>query len=328
MRLLCVNFTTQTMDTEETRTERNPWSMTIGALLGILVLLAYLFIGARNETLDTQKLLTAKVEQFATTQTRLDSISRVLDTKIAQVRRLGGNVAKLQRIKWQLENDKKRLMSDLNFSVQQYNLKITDYQNVLAQNETYLRKLSKDNSALLSRTRALEEEKETILSENIGLLTEKEELKQRVAAYSRQNTDLQQKVALASAPKAINVEVAAVAANGKIRRGGTYKASRINQLAVSFILLSNPIATKGERNVYVRILDSNGAVLSESGIGGVLWFDDHEIGYSFRQTVPFENNDQPVDMRYRWQPTYKPGNYTIELYAESLKIGEGQFTVK
>jgi hypothetical protein len=88
------------------------------------------------------------------------------------------------------------------------------------------------------------------------------------------------------------------------------------------------VATRNNKDIYLRILDTNGAVISESGIGGVMWFEGRELGYSARQSVPFENNDQRVDMVYRRDATYKPGDYTVELYAEGFKIGDGRFEVK
>ena len=88
----------------------------IGVLVGVLALLGYLFMGARNESLELQKSLTSKVEQLSSTQIKLDSISKSLDQKIAEVQSLGGNVAELEAVKAQLENDKKKLKSD--FSLQ------------------------------------------------------------------------------------------------------------------------------------------------------------------------------------------------------------------
>ncbi|QDK83208.1 hypothetical protein EXU85_33245 [Spirosoma sp. KCTC 42546] len=316
------------MESEATSNQQGALNMTIGALAGILALLAYLFIGSRNETLEVQKLLTSKVEQFASTQVKLDSISTVLDAKISEVRRLGGNLTELERIKRQLENDKKKLKYDLTFSIQKYSLKIRDYTNFLKLHESDIHKLKVENGSLLSRTRALEEEKESILSENEGLKNEKAALAKTVIDYSVQNANLQNQVTLASAMKAINVEVTALADNGKERRGGTYKASRIDRLKITFIMPSNPVAETTNKDIYLRILDSNGAVVSENGIGGVMLFNGHELGYSARQTVPFENNDQRVDLFFRRDISYKPGTYTVELYAEGFRIGDSRFDVK
>jgi len=302
--------------------------MAIAALVGVTTLLAYLFMDSRNEALEVQKLLAVKVEQFASTQQKLDSISTVLDQKLVEVRRLGGNVAALEQIKWQLENDRRKLKSDLTFSIQQYNLKIKDYRNFLAQSESDLQKLRDENGLLRNRTRALEEEKQNVLSENEGLKTERAALTQTLADYSLQNAELKNQVTIASAMKAVNVQVIALAANGKERRGGSYKASRIDRLKVSFIMPANPVAVKNDKDIYIRILDANGAVVSESGVGGVIPFEGREIGYTIRQTVPFENNDQEVNILFRKESAYKPGVYTVEIYAEGFRIGDGRFDVK
>lgn len=314
------------MEIETVSHKQSVLNMTIGALVGVLALLAYLFVGSRNETLEVQKLLTTKVEQFAVTQQKLDSISSVLDNKIIEVRKLGGSVSELERIKRQLENDKKKLKYDLSFSIQQYNLKINDYKAFLAQNDVNLRQLKTENGSLLNRARALEEEKQTILTENEGLKHEKAALTQTVDDYSLQNAELKNKVSLASAMKAVNVDVYALAANGKERRGGIYKASRIDRLKITFIMPSNPVAAKNNKEIYVRILDVNGAVVGENG--GVIWAEGHEIGYSTRQTVFFENSDQQVDILFRRDAPYKPGAYTVELYAEGFRMGSGHFDVK
>ncbi|CCG98355.1 hypothetical protein FAES_0342 [Fibrella aestuarina BUZ 2] len=316
------------METDETTGKQGVVKMTIGALVGVVALLAYLFMGSRNETLEVQKLLTTKVEQFATTQLKLDSISTVLDTKIVEVRQLGGSVVELERIKRQLENDKKKLKSDLSFSMQQYDLKIRDYQAFLANNEVDIRKLKTENGSLRNRAQVLEQERQTILTENAGLKTEKAILAQTVVDYSEQNEDLRNKVSLASALKALNIEINALAANGRERQGGTYKASRIDRLHITFMLPSNPVAQRNNKDIYLRILDANGAVVSESGFGGTTWLDGREIGYSFRQTVPYENNDQQVNMYFRRDAPYAPGTYAVELYAEGFKIGDSRFIVK
>ncbi|GAA4404632.1 hypothetical protein GCM10023187_22250 [Nibrella viscosa] len=303
-------------------------NMTIGALIGVVALLGYLFIGSRNETLEVQKLLTTKVEQLAATQVSLDSLSIVLDQKMAEVRQLGGNVTRLEQIRRQLETDKQKLKYDLDFSVLRYRHKISEYRDFLTQNEVDIRQLRRENGSLLSRARTLEQEKQLILNENEGLRQEKEALSKTVVAYSRQNADLTSKVTLASAMKAVNVEVLAVAGNGKERSGGSYKASRIDRLKIAFVIPANPLAVKNTKDIYVRILDPNGAVVSDNGIGGITWYEGREIGYSTRQAVPFENNDQRIDILFWKDSPYKSGSYTVELYAEGFQIGNGRFDVK
>ncbi|WP_234734368.1 hypothetical protein [Tellurirhabdus bombi] len=313
---------------QSTSSNQDIVKVTIGVLVGVLSLLSYLFLGSRNETIELQKSLTTKVEELSSTQTKLDSISKVLDEKIIEVRQLGGSIAELENIKSQLERDKERFKYDFDFSVKKYENKIKDYENFLVSKTEDIRKIKEENGSLLSKARLLEEEKKIAINEITDLKSEKEALRKTVADYTVQNDDLKYKVTLASAMKAINIQTAALSSKGKERSGGSYKASRIDRLKISFIMPSNPVAYKNNKDIYVRILDPNGSVLSENGVGGTLYFNGDEIGYSARQPVYFENNDQKVDVIYRRNLDYKPGKYTIELYTEGFNIGNGSFEVK
>jgi predicted nuclease with TOPRIM domain len=302
--------------------------VSFGVLIGILALLGYLFMGARNDTFELQKSLTEKVEQLSATQIKLDSISKVLDEKIAKINKLGGNIVELKRIKAQLENDKKLLKSDLNFSVQKYNTKIKDYENFLTVKDREFNNLKEENTQLKARTELLEQEKIEVLTENSNLKSDKETLSQTVAEYSAENYNLQRQVTLASSMKAINVQIAALSSSGKAREGNAFKSSRINRLRISFIMPSNPIAVKNRKDIYVRLLDANGGVVSDNANGGVLEYEGSELGYTIRQGVVFENNDQKVDIIYAQTAPYAPGKYEIEIYCEGFKIGKGGFEVK
>lgn len=303
----------------------------IGVMAGVLALLGYLFMGARNETLELQKSLTSKVEQLSSTQIKLDSISKSLDEKILEVQSLGGSVAELEAVKAQLENDKKKLKTDLSFSVQKYESKIKDYETFLAAKDDDIRKLKEENGVLVTKNQTLETEKQQVIVENAALKTEKEELSttltKTVDDFTTKNNDLKRQVTLASAMKAINVQVTALSSKGKERDGGEYKAKRIDQLKVSFIMPSNPVAAQNNKDIYVRVLDANGAVV-ENGNGGIVQADGKEIGYSFKQSVPFENNDQRVDLISGKGASYTKGKYSVELYSEGFKIGKGAFEVK
>jgi hypothetical protein len=319
----------------ESNSNQGIFKIATGVLIGVVALISYLFIGARDETFELQKALTTKVEELSSTQIKLDSISRALDNKIVEIQQLGGNVKELQAVKAQLEADKKRLKSDFNFSIEKYDVKIKEYENFLVVKDDDIRKLKEDNGTLLARTKTLEEEKQQVITENTGLKTEKESLKtekegltQTVISYTAQNDELKRKVTLATAMKAVNVQVAALARNGKIREGGLYKSSKIENLKISFIMPSNPVAEKNSKDIFVRIFDKDGAVVSEDAKAGTLQFDGKEIGYSVKQSVPFENNDQKVEITYAKGSVYKAGKYNVELYSEGFKIGSGAFEVK
>lgn len=296
-------------------------------LLGALGLLGYLYYGAQTENADLQKLLTGKVDELSNTKVKLDSISRALDAKIAEVQSLGGSIEELEKIKAQLENDKKKLRSDANFSVKKYDDKIKGYETFLAEKEVELQKLREENGILTTQNQTLQTEKQTVLAENTGLKSSRDSLKTTLIEATTTNEDLKQKINVGSALKAVKVDVSALSSRGK-ERSGEVKNRKIDQLKVSFILPSNPLTATNNKEIFLRLMDPDGGVINDMNKGGVLKFNNQEIGYSLKQSVLYTNNDQPVEMFFKKDLALKSGKYTAELYSEGFKIGNGSFLVK
>lgn len=312
---------------ENKNNKQGLFKITSGIMIGVVALLGYLFMGARNETFQLQKSLTTKVEELSSTQIKLDSIIHTLDTKMAEIIQLGGSITELQTIRKKVEDDKVQLRSDLSFSVKKYNFKIKEYEKFITLKDKDISKLKEEYEQLLAQNEALRLERQEMLDENTGLKFEKETLRSTVAEYSAQNEDLRRKVNLAAAMKAVNVQVAALSSKGRERDGGAYRASRIYRLKISFMLLSNPLAARNNKDIYVRILDSNGSIVSDTARHGTFWFEGRELGYSTHQIVLFENNDQKVEIIYGKGNSYQAGKYSVELYTEGFRIGSGQFVV-
>ncbi len=96
------------------------------------------------------------------------------------------------------------------------------------------------------------------------------------------------------------------------------------------MLGSNSIARQDRKEVFLRILDPNGAVLSDMATGsGAFIYNGREMIYSSKEAINFDNTRQKLDIMYgRGGVPLKDGKYTVELYSEGFKIGEGDFTVK
>ena len=271
--------------------------------------------------------MTGKVDELSTTKVKLDSISQSLDAKIAEVTALGGSVEELEKIKAQLEQDKKNLKADANFSAKKYEKKIADYEAFLTQKDEEILKLKEENGILVTQNTTLQTEKEQVINQNKTLSYAKDSLHSKVNEVSSQNEDLRKKVNVGSALKAVNVQVVGLTSRGK-EKEGELKNKKIDQLKVSYILPSNPLTERNNKDVYLRVLDPNGAVLNDMARGGVLNFANQEIGYSLKSNVPYTNDDQKVDMFYKKEAAFKSGKYGIELYSEGFKIGTGSFLVK
>lgn len=294
------------------------------AILALLnVLLLYFFYQERKENNTKDSVIATRMEELLTTKSKLDSISLQLDIKIAQIRQLGGRVDSLVAIKSQLEKDKQLLRDRNSFSAKKYEERIKQYETLLAEKDEEILSLRRELGTATARNQELSEQ----LS---GLQSEKENLGQLLEERDSKTAQLEEKIAIASALKAEKIEVIAVSDKGKERDGGRYRSKRIDQIKVNFELAENAVAEANDKEVYLRVLDPDGAVLSDMATGsGSFIHNEREMIYSSKQRIRYNNQRMPVSIIYgRGGLPLKEGTYTVELYAEGFKIGQGSFTVR
>ena len=325
---------------ETTQNNNNNGSGILKAALAVAMLfigfLGYLLYDSKKTNTNQEQVISQKVEQLATTKSRLDSVGVQLDAKIAEIKSLGGRIDELVAAKGQLEKDKKSLKNAKFFNQKQFDAKINDYVALLSEKDAVIAQLKTENENLTAQTvtlgkekEVLVQEKQTFIEENTGLKTEKEKLNQTVADYTTKNEELVKKVKTGAQLKAQNLQVFAVTSKGKIKDGGKYRAKKVDQLKLAFTLPSNSITEQENKEIMVRILDADGAVITDSATGSSVFnYDGKEMAYTTKGTVAYTNNDQNVEMLYARGTTYRSGNYNVELYSEGFKIGTGTFTIK
>lgn len=304
-------------------------SKTNGALLAALIIMtglagvsSYLYFDQKKVSENQEVTISERVEELSTTRVKLDSISTALDAKIAEVQKLGGDVTELEKVKAQLEQDKASLRRGNRVSLAKYEAKIKQYEAFLVEKDTLIANLQRENVTLASNVKVLDDE-------NTGLKTQRQVLRDSVSTYATQNQELSTKVTRASALRAQNVKVFAVNARGKVKEDDSYKAKKLDKIKLTYTLLDNPLTREEPKEVYVRVLDPNGAVVSDMANGsGTFNVDGNETIYTTKQTVTYTNNNQNVELLYSRGIPYKPGKYTVELYSEGFRIGAGEFAIR
>ncbi|QKZ11570.1 hypothetical protein [Spirosoma sp. KUDC1026] len=309
--------------------ENNQKPKTNGALLAALIIMtglagvsSYLYFDQKKVSESQEVTISERVEELSSTRVKLDSISTALDAKIAEVQKLGGDITELEKVKAQLEKDKASLRRGNRVSLAKYESKIKQYEAFLVEKDTLIANLQRENATLTDNVRVLGDE-------NTGLKTDRQRLSDSVSTVVAQNQDLSSKVTRAAALKAQNVKVLAVSSKGKVKDDDSYKAKRLDKIKLLYTLQDNPLTREEAKEVFVRVLDPQGAVVSDMANGsGTFVVDGNETIYTTKQTVNYTNNNQNVELMYTRGIPYKPGKYTIELYSEGFRIGSGQFAVR
>ena len=308
------------------QTKNNSRSYLLAALLilaALNVLLLYFWYQERQDNKTKDATIAARTEEVLTVKTRLDSVSAQLDAKIAEIQRLGGSVDSLLKVKQQLEVDKRELRNVTSFDSRKYDQKIRNYQALLAQKDQEIVRLKEENGLLVQQN-------DSLAQENSGLKAERQTLSDSVVAVSTRNQELNEKVTIAAALRAESVTVNALNARGKERDGGSYKAKQLDKVKISVRIAPNGLAKQDDKELYLRILDPSGAVVSDMATGsGEFTYNGQGMIYTAMQRFPFDNSRQQIDFVYgRGGRRFSEGRHVIEVYCEGFRIGEGEFTVR
>jgi myosin heavy subunit len=303
------------------------------ALIVLAVLTAVfgvLYFRSNQLTKQQATSIEEKATELANTQIKLDSISTQLDGKIAEIKALGGQVADLEALKLQLEQDKSSLKKANHATVESYLAKIKEYDLILAQKDADIVELKKQNGVLTENNQVLSTQNQTLNTENTGLKTVNKNLSDTLSDVAAKNKELARKVSIGAALKAQNIRVLAVNAKGKETEKAKLGGKRIDKLKIVFNLAMNPITKLENKTIYVRILDGEGSTLSDEAAGsGKINQGGKDIPFTISQVVSYSNDNQEVAVLYtRGGVVYKPGKYSIEMYSEGFTIGNGTFVVK
>ena len=311
------------------------------AVLGLLTIaLGFLYFRERQNNRKIDEISSAHAQELLSANTKLDSIENQLNSKITEIRKLGGNVDELIRAKSQLQADKMALQKMGGFSVKKYETKIKDYLALLGQKDVQLVTLRKENGILTAKNDSLSKETKNLLEgisfaqkalsdSTTNYSLKQKELSDRAKEVEARNRELNDKVSQAAALRAESINIYAISTKGKESDGGIYRSKRVDKVRITFYLQENQITTHEAKTIYLRILDPSGTTVADMATGsGTFSYKGKETTYTARQKVLFDNSHQSVEFVYSRGQSYKEGKHIIELYAEGYRIGIGVFEVK
>jgi chromosome segregation ATPase len=270
-------------------------------------------MGSREQK-ETKEVLTTTEQELATTRQRMTEIKNELDEKIAEVTRLGGNVTDLEKAKAEVEAELKRSVRATGKEIKALKDKVEGYELLLKNKDEEIDKLKSVNKELLT--------------ENKTLKTQKNSLADTINQLSQTKDELASKVAIASQLKAENIRIVALN-NREKEKESPFKNRQISKLRIDFNLAENEVAPVEGKKILIRIIDESGQVLFDVARGsGTFMFEGKEEFFTAAQEILFDNTKQKLSFIYEKGSDYPEGNYTVEIYADTYKIGNGQFSVK
>lgn len=296
----------------------------VGLILGLVLMaviagtFGYLYLQQRAIISKQEQDLEVRVTDLADAEIKLDSIALQLDLRIVEVKKLGGDVSELLKVKERINADRQRLRNGND----DLNERIKEYAAILLKKDDEFVKVQEENRILLEKNESLAQNQ--VVLQEVRLV-----LADSLSEVTTKNKDLESKVNSAAVLRARNVEVYAISSKGKVRTGKNVKSSHVDKMRVDFTLEKNPLTRQEDKVIYVRLLNPDGATVSDPSLGsGVFEYNSNKITFTLSKTVNYTNSDQLVSIIYDRIASLRSGKYTLELFSEGTKIGDGSFSIK
>ena len=137
----------------------------------------------------------------------------------------------------------------------------------------------------------------------------------------RTNKNLSQKVSTASVLKFEDISVEGLYYRASGREVTTSRANKIQNFKICYTILENQIADKGEKQVYVRILDGKGSVLNVSNMVQELELSDTTIQYTTKYIVDYQNIAMNDCQLWTRGNVLSSGTFTFEFLIDETLVG-------
>ncbi|MCJ8210630.1 hypothetical protein MUY27_13005 [Mucilaginibacter sp. RS28] len=175
---------------------------------------------------------------------------------------------------------------------------------------------------------------EELKKQNATLTTERDTLKTNLATVStkatelaKQNEDLNTKVQVGSALKTSSLNIGTFKVKGNGKESDNDKAKNVKKLKINFTVANNAIATQGLHDVYVRIIDPAGNLITGTD-EGTFTADSQELQYTYKTSIEFKNDDSPYTIDWVNANPFIKGTYTVILYADGFTMGKTSFNLR
>ena len=268
-------------------------------LAAALIFLVVMYFDQKNKMVEMETVLTEEKDSLAN-ELRLmihgyDTLKTDNDTLMANLERERNRIVKLLEIN----------ASNVQL-IKKYRSEISTMREIMKSYIVQIDSLNTRNKELVA--------------ENLNIRTQMTQVQESNVALTRVKEELGAKVEVASVIQA--KDITAVTLNKK--RKETTRINLIDKLRICFTLRENPIATAGEKEVFMRVIRPDSLVITTSP-DNLFDYNGNKLVYSASRLVDYMNQDIEMCIFLDNTGDFIAGNYSVELFLENNIIGRTTF---
>ncbi len=229
-----------------------------------------------------------------------------------------------------LKSDNKTLNAELEAQQTRISELMEELKRTKRGNISRIKELEAETETLRDIMKSYIKQIDSLNTQNIALTKENKEVKKRIETVVSEKDNviserdsLDTTVKKAQSLKGFNILITPLNSRGK----STNRARKMERIEICFSIAENVVATKGKRNVYIRIAGPDNSILIGEG-SKFFMFEGQEIAYSAMKTVDYQGEQADVCMFWRATEEHPEGRYTVDIYTDGKRIGSKTFELK
>jgi myosin heavy subunit len=312
-----------TTEIDNTPKKKDSRSLIIGLLAaGLVASVVYLVINQTNSSRDIEQTHTqitqisdAKSQiqkSFDQSLVRLDSMSGISSVMRSKLKEENAQIA-------QKKTEIRRILNKRNASAAE----LAKANELISQLNDKIGNMEQDVARLTSDNQSLTQDKVQLTQDNTSLTSDLQ-----TTTVAKQ--DLEKKVDIASTLNASNIAIVPVDVRSNGKEKVTNTAKHVNKLLISFDV-TNRIAQSGMTDIYVCITGPDGKNMVAAAAGADTFTTREEGDKSYTAKVPVDfqmSQKKKVEFAFTPADKFQQGSYTIQIYQNGYKIGEGTRELK
>ncbi len=175
---------------------------------------------------------------------------------------------------------------------------------------------------------------DSLKKQNTSLAIERDTLKTRVrtavqkdSVLSKQNADLGAKVKTGSAIKLAEANIVAYKIKSSGKEVDVTRASPAKKIKINFTVAGNDIAEKGMHDIFIRIIDPTGNLITGTD-AGPFNADGQDLQFTYKTSIDFKNDGSGYTIDWVNPGPFQKGTYTVLMYADGYTMGKTGFMLK
>ncbi len=301
----------------------NKGTIIIVLLIALIASWVYFFYTKNQTTI----LISDKDAQYSTLDSSKNAVQKEFDDAMVRLQEMTQTNVGLDSLVKTKDKEMQVLKSRFKSLVSKQNATAED----LAEAKVLVGELNGKINDYVKEIERLQAENQQLTVDKAGLTADKQNLEKNLASTEVAKKDAENKVDVGSTLHASSFQIAAINETNSGKEKATNRAKRADKLRISFMLDDNRIATTGTKILFIIAKDPSGKIIKETALGSGSFEtrQDGQSDYTTKLNTEYtQGESKSINFDLKQTDAYSKGSYSIVVYQNGFKIGQGIAVLK